>query len=178
MHRSWQPWLLALVLSLPGPVRAEITLDAAARAHLESLTPVAAGTGLDTGSLAGGPLVVTFFASWCPPCLEEFRHLNTLEQEFTGQGLRIVAVNVFEQFDDNDVARMQRFRELTRPRFPLVKGTAETRRRFGDVARIPTVFVFRGDGRPAMHFIHRRGATKMTATLEELRAAVREALGS
>ena len=47
---------------------------------------------------------------------------------------------------------------------------------FGEVARIPTVFVFDRAGRPVLHFIHREGARKTHVTGEELEAAVEQAL--
>ena len=68
--------------------------------------------------------------------------------------------------------RLERFLRETDPPFVVVEGSAETRALFGDVARIPTVFVFDVRGEPVLHFIHERGASKMTVTAEELDAAV------
>lgn len=167
----WLGWCTSLSAT-------EIVLDGPLSSHLEVLAPVNLDQDHEVGTLAGQTVIVTFFASWCPPCREEFRNLRTLRKVLTGAPLRIVAINVFEAWDENDAARMRRFLTDTRPNFPLLKGTSRTRRLFGGVDRIPTVFVFDSAGRQTMRFIHRRGATKMTATLDDLRAAVGLALGA
>ena len=87
-----------------------------------------------------------------------------------------MAVNVFEAWDDNDGARLATFLAELSPAFSVVRGNETTRRAFGDVQRIPTVFVFDASGESTLHFIHAQGAKKMTASLAELRAAVGTAL--
>jgi thiol-disulfide isomerase/thioredoxin len=49
-----------------------------------------------------------FFASWCPPCRTEFENLNTLKAEFA-TAIEIVAVNIFEAWDENDDERLTGF---------------------------------------------------------------------
>ena len=164
-----------LAMAIAAPAAGTVTLDAERRAHLASLD-VIRDAGGELSELDGRPVVVTFFASWCPPCRAEFEHLAELHLRHAGAGLRVVAVNVFEAFDGNDAARLARFLDDTAPPFAVVEGTERTKALFGDVARIPTVFVFTPDGRSVLHFIHARGARKMTATPEELEAAVRLAL--
>lgn len=152
-----------------------IVLGAKERARLVALESIR-GEAIKNSDLHSKAVVVTFFASWCPPCRVEFLHLNRIAEEFEGSDLAIVAINVFEEFDQNDQARMPRFLEETQPRFNVVKGDESIRRTFGDVQRIPTVFVFDRTGQPVMYFIHARGAKKMSVTEDELRLAVTRAL--
>ena len=128
------------------------------------------------GALEGHPVLVTFFASWCPPCRDEFAYLNALSRETAGQGVRIVAVNVFERWGGQDnPQRMQRFLARTKPEFALVRGSTGIRAAFGGVERIPTVVVYDRAGREVWRFVHARGATKTHASLDEMRAALRQA---
>lgn len=155
-----------------------ITLDPSLAQHLTSLPTLQDDTRLTSTNLTNHVVVVSFFASWCPPCRIEFKHLNRLKKQLAGEPLTIVAINAFEQFDDNDAARMPLFLNDTRPEFHVVKGNNDTLVRFGNVNRIPTLFVFDQRGNRVFSFIHARGAAKTSAHSDELLAAIRPLLGS
>jgi len=59
------------------------------------------GTTLDAGQYRGKVLVVTFWASWCGPCLKELPMLEGLQRAVGKDRLHVVAVNV----EDRDVFR-------------------------------------------------------------------------
>ncbi len=120
-----------------------------------------------------GPVIVTFFASWCPPCTIEFNHLNALVAHEGLEPARIVGINLHEDFGGRmDPARMAAFLDRTRPVFPLIEGSNEISAAFGGIERIPTVVVYGASGREVWRFIHERGATKTNATEEELAHAL------
>ncbi len=123
-----------------------------------------------------GPVVVTFFASWCPPCTDEFRHLNTLAQSEALTDASILGINLFEDFGgQKNPARMARFLKSTQPQFPLIAGTEDMRIGFGPIDRIPTVIVFDASGREVWRFVHARGAEKTHVTYDELAKALERA---
>jgi thiol-disulfide isomerase/thioredoxin len=150
----------------PGP-----RLDEPVKISLAALDRLA---GAPLPDLDGKVVVVAFWASWCPPCLVEFRDLARLHKAFAERGLVIVAVNRFEEWNaDENPHRMKRFFARTQPPFSVVGGDGSIARAFGGVERIPTVFVFDRSGDPIFSFVHLRGATKQSVGLEELEAAVR-----
>ncbi len=162
--------LIALFLLVAFPARAGA--DATLSSALERL-PVLRGERLNAKALDDRVVLVAFFASWCPPCKHEFPHLGTVQRAYREDGLTIVAVNVFETFDGlSTPAKLESFLDDVDPNFPILKGDAETRRAFGDLDRIPTMFLFRRDGSLGFVFRHERGAEKTHLTEAELRDAI------
>ena len=109
--------------------------------------------------IAGRPLVVAFWASWCPPCRNEFVHLNRVQRAFGPKGVAVIGVNVHEQVAGrDDPERLARFIAETAPQFPLHVGDDALLRTFGDVRAIPAVFVFDRSGEVTFTFQPSRGA--------------------
>ena len=160
-----------------------LTMSVTGRAGAATLRPVQGalaslarlntvhGRPVTPDDLTGRPVLVTFWASWCPPCRWEFEQLNALADKYRSSGLSIIGVNVFEDFGGmSSPAKQRRFIEDTAPVFPLITGTDQTRADFGGITRIPTVFLFDESGRPAWSFVHATGAKKTHVTEQELSA--------
>lgn len=158
--------LTALALPIMGYAEAP-SFDSDSRAIVSEL-PLVEGTLAEVSELQNKPVFVTFFASWCPPCREEFSHLNRLQQHFGESELRIIAINVYEAWDDNDAKRMRSFIELTQPQFPTLVGSERIRALFGGIDRIPTVYGFDRQGNLAWRFVHERNSKKTNAEFDDL----------
>lgn len=79
-------FLLAVTLGLTqGAAANESTAD-------WTLGTADGGTVSFHEALAKGPVVVSFWATWCKPCLKEMPHLNEFAGEFAGQ-MTFLAVN-------------------------------------------------------------------------------------
>ncbi len=144
-----------------------------ARELVAARPAVAGANGIVAESLYDVPVLVTFFASWCPPCFEEFSHLNQLHEKYSDSALRIIAINVHEQWDENDEARIEKFILATSPAFAVVKGSEQIRQLFGGIDRIPTVYGFDAAGDLHYHFKHRSGSSLTNAGIDELDAAAK-----
>lgn len=48
----------------------------------------------DSTRYAGQPLLVNFWATWCPPCRAEMADLETLHRRLAPRGLKLLAVSV------------------------------------------------------------------------------------
>lgn len=129
--------------------------------------------GMPFSPPVGKVAVVTFFASWCPPCRVEFRHLSAIRRHYPAADLDIVAINLFETWaGQSDPGRLNRFLKATKPQFTVVRGTDDISKRFGGITRIPTLLVFDRNGRMAYRFIHETGATKQHVEAAELRTVI------
>ena len=131
------------------------------------------GAALAPETLDRKIVVVTFFASWCPPCHVEFRHLNEIHAAYAGRGVAVVAVNLFEDFGGlSGPAKLEAFLDRYDPAFAVVAGTDAIADGFGGVSRIPTLFVFDRDGRIVYDFVNARGAARTSVSAAELRAVI------
>jgi cytochrome c biogenesis protein CcmG/thiol:disulfide interchange protein DsbE len=57
-----------------------------------------AGQAISLGSLAGRPVLLNFWATWCGPCKEEIPYLQDLsrDRDWLDRGLEVVAVDIQE----------------------------------------------------------------------------------
>src|SRR6201997_2536176 len=63
----------------------------------------------------GKPLLVTFWATWCEPCRDEYPMLVELYKQYAPQGLAIFGVSLD---DDADMNLVRRFLAKNQPGFP------------------------------------------------------------
>ena len=61
---------------------------------LEASLPDLSGVSRQIGHWKGKVLVVNFWATWCPPCLEEIPHFVRLQERFGDQGLQFVGIAI------------------------------------------------------------------------------------
>jgi len=62
------------------------------------------GRTITRSDFGGKILALNFWASWCPPCLEELPSMNQFAQEFAGQGVVVLGVSI-----DKNPALYKRF---------------------------------------------------------------------
>lgn len=108
------------------------------------------GRPLSRESLAGRPVLVEFWATWCPPCRGTLRWLGDVRKRY---GDRVAVVAIAIESDEAAVRKLAG--ELGLPiRFAM--GQPQVVRAFGDLGAVPTLFLFGPDGRTEAVFF---GAT-------------------
>jgi thiol-disulfide isomerase/thioredoxin len=63
----------------------------------------------------GKGLLVTFWATWCQPCRDEYPMIISLSKEYGPQGLAVVGVSLDE---DADLGLVRQFIDKSQPGFP------------------------------------------------------------
>lgn len=156
--------LLAVLVGWQGGHRAQTTTASAGQPRTSSLGQAAAGNPhhlpsmpagrlapafqlpqlggggpVSSGAFAGTPLVVNFFASWCPNCIDEMKTFASVSAQAQG---RVAFVGVDSNDPDQSAART--IRAQAGVRYPVgVDSSADTAVAYWVVALPTTVFIDR-----------------------------------
>lgn len=106
--------------------------------------PQPAGGELALASLRGRPLLVNFWATWCPPCIRELPLLDSFWREHRGSGWQVLGWAIDEP------GPVQQFLQRAPVGFPIVLATSlglDWSRRLGNS----------GGGLPYTTWLDRRG---------------------
>ena len=109
--------------------------------------PTPDGAELDMAALHGRPLVLNFWATWCPPCIKELPELERFHREWSPHGWRVVGLAV-----DNTKA-VREFLLKQPLSFAVgmagLEGTALSRQLGNEQGALPFTAVFDRQGRLA-----------------------------
>lgn len=140
--------LFSLVLGATPVLAADITPAAAAKpapAAQVQLQNVQGGSAA-LADYHGQVILLDFWASWCGPCRESFPWMNSLQQRFGEQGLKVVAVNL-----DDDSAAAREFLTQIPAQFTVL---------LDPEAQLPDTFGVMG--MPSSYLIDRQGKLRAT----------------
>lgn len=94
--------------------------------------------------LRGKAVILDFWATYCPPCIEEIPHLKSLKAKY-GDDLQVIGLHVG---GDEDKPKVPEFVERLRIDYPLAyPESALTSYVFGQDTAIPQTAVFDREGR-------------------------------
>src|SRR5262245_22609877 len=60
------------------------------------------GAPVRLADFTGKVVLVKFWASWCPQCVESFASLDAIDRDYRSRGVDVLAVNVDERRKDAD----------------------------------------------------------------------------
>lgn len=100
------------------------------------------GSEVDSMSFAGKVLLVSFFATWCPPCIEEVPTFKDLQGKYGEKDFSVIALSV-DQGGPDVVARLVRKKNIN---YPVLMADNETMQNFGGVYGVPVSFLINKEG--------------------------------
>ena len=147
--------VLACVLSIGSSATAEVLPLAAAPAR-KSGPPTARkpieftladlhGSAVSLKSLRGHPLIVDFWATWCPPCRKQIPELKAVYSRYRAAGLIVIGVacDAIEGAGLRDVGPFVKKFDIN---YPILVGTETVTNKLG-VEGMPTTMFLDRDGR-------------------------------
>ena len=100
------------------------------------LEEVMTGSPIPSSTFQGKSLLVTFWATWCPPCVQEIPSLIKLQNEYSADGFSVVAISV-----DQEKGVVQKMVDRKEINYPVMMADKSVTRDFGGVYGIPTSFL-------------------------------------
>ena len=117
------------------------TTSASMLAHF-ALPSALDGTIIDSNEYQGRVRLINFFATWCPPCLEEIPNLIDLENRFGRDGLSVIGLSV----DQGGREKVKKFVKKMKINYPVLMADEKVSSAFGGVSGIPVSFLVTRDG--------------------------------
>jgi thiol-disulfide isomerase/thioredoxin len=114
--------------------------ESSARVNVKALTSNLEFLG-DKPALTGHPLLIEFWATWCPPCRASIAHLNDLHKKYHDRGLEIVGIT------GEDKVVVERFRARTPMDYVVALDANQALASEFQVEAIPQAWLFDKDGR-------------------------------
>jgi len=127
--------------------------------------PDASGKMISLSAQKGHPVLVNFWATWCPPCTEEVPSMETLARSIEKTDIRLLAVSVDENWDV-----VRRFFASGTKMGVLLDVSKEVPKSFG-TEKFPETFLVDAAGKVRHYFINKRDWSRpeAVACLESLR---------
>ncbi|HTA52696.1 MAG TPA: TlpA disulfide reductase family protein [Candidatus Acidoferrum sp.] len=101
------------------------------------------GRAISTAELRGKVVIVSFWATWCPPCREEIPEMIELASRY-GDKLQVIGVS---EDDDASPEEVREFAANEKINYPIVMGRYGISREFGEVPALPTSFLVDTNGK-------------------------------
>lgn len=100
-----------------------------------------AGQTVSLGNLQDKPVLINFWATWCPPCRGEMPYLQEIYEEWSGKGLVVLAINIGESS-----STAEEFMQSNGLSFTVLLDTKRNVAETYNISGIPTTFFIDKDG--------------------------------
>lgn len=117
--------------------------------ELDARAPVTRPSGASTTlseNLQPAPTLISFWATWCAPCIGEARYLARVRTRTAAERLNIIGINM--DYEPRDEREISRFLWAVGANYTQLRGVDRTFRAFDRSPRLslPRLYVFRADG--------------------------------
>lgn len=106
------------------------------------------GKEVSLSSFKGKPVLLNFWATWCPYCRRERPHLNALHKDYKDKGLIILSVST-----DQSTAKLKDFMKNTPAEFIVLSDSGGSASSLFNVGGLPTSYLINREGIIKQRFV-------------------------
>jgi len=164
-RRFWDLLIVLLVLFIADTLfwGRSAGLEDGTRAPDQTVYPLGGGYPIRLAQREGHPLLLLFWATWCPACRDELPAIDRVARKYAGSGLQTLAVTD-EIGAEARVAQFLLDQGLTVP-VAVEKGQARSAYRIGT---IPTVYLIDGNGKIAWSRVGAVSESRLSEAVERV----------
>ena len=105
-----------------------------------------------------GPILLSFWATWCKPCIQEMKELNKIYEEYKSKGFNLIAISIDSE---KSVSRVKPFIKSKNYNFPVLFDTnSEVARIYYALAVPYSVLLDENGGVVYSHMGYKKGDEK------------------
>jgi len=130
---------------LSGAAKGALELMAMRTTPLDLKFTAVDGREIDLATLRGQVVLIDFWATWCPPCVEEAPELVATYEKFKDQGFTIVGISL-----DEDKGALEKFtteNKMTWPQFFDGQGWENEMAKRFKIQTVPTMWLLDREGK-------------------------------
>jgi peroxiredoxin len=152
-------WLLLLLgLSLAACAQSE---------SVDFTLPDLEGKPRSLSEFRGKWVVVNYWATWCPPCLEEMPELEVFHANHKDEDAVVLGVNM----ETISLARLREFAEEQFISFPILREQPRAHTELGRIPGLPTSYLIDPEGRVAGRQVGPLTLQRLERMIEKLKLA-------
>jgi thiol-disulfide isomerase/thioredoxin len=106
------------------------------------------GKTVKLSDFRGKPVLIDFWATWCPPCRDLIPGIEKVHKKYRGKGLVVLGISL----DDGDWDSVKAFMTQAGITYPVLKGDEDVTSRF-QVRTIPLVVLINKEGRIVSRYL-------------------------
>jgi peroxiredoxin len=106
------------------------------------------GRTISANNFGGKVLVLNFWATWCPPCIDELPSLDEFQQQFAGSGVVVLGVSV-----DKDEKAYRRFLSRAKVSFLTARDPENKINAEYGTFKFPESYIINSEGKVVMKII-------------------------
>lgn len=112
----------------------------------------------------GKVVLVVFWATWCPPCMQEVPSLKRLQTKYGARGLNILAFSV----DSRPEKVLPDFISKNSINYQVLVSSEQAEKAYGGIEGIPTAFLIDREGKLVASYVGYTVESKFSRDIENL----------